>query len=145
MHLVRVALDRDDVTHTEVCGLPGGVVANPPCIDAARGVAVGFDSGHGVLDAWRIADGADLEPLWRHDQDHGGHMIQFPQSGQLLSYDYDLARGIDQAVVRDIETGDELARVDTESPVQCVVFPSDGWRGDAYVCTFATVTRLFTE
>jgi hypothetical protein len=142
LHLVRVALDADDVQLTEVCGVPGGVVANPPCIDAERGVAVGFDSGHGVLAAWRT--GEDPTLLWRHEQDHGGHLLRFPQSGQLLTYDYDLERGIDQAVVRDIETGAELARVDTGSPVQCVVFPSVGWRGDAYVCTFATVTRLFT-
>jgi hypothetical protein len=48
-------------------------------------------------------------------------------------------------VVLDIETGDELARVDTTSPVQCVLFPCAGWSDDVYVSTFTTLTRLHTS
>ena len=55
-----------------------------------------------------------------------GTCCAWAESGQLLTYDYDHDRGLDQAVVLDIETGDELARVDTTSPVQCVLFPGVG-------------------
>ena len=44
LHLVRVDLDSGAVTMVEICGLPGGLVANPPVIDVERGVAVGYDS-----------------------------------------------------------------------------------------------------
>ncbi len=153
LHLVRVALssaERSDgeqaVELTEVDGRPGGVVANPPAIDPERHIAVGYDSSHGAMAAWRYDDAAPgLEPMWQRQQDHAGHMLRFADSGQLLSYDYDHDRGLDQAVVLDIETGTELARVDTGSPVQCVLFPSVGWADDAYVCTFAAVTRLHTD
>ena len=41
----------------EVCGRPGGLVANPPVVDEARGVVVGYDSGNGVM------TGFDLDSL----------------------------------------------------------------------------------
>jgi hypothetical protein len=152
LHLVRVSLAGEAVTTAEVCGIAGGVVANPPCVDADRGIVVGYDSAHGVMTAWRFdADGegeeggAALTERWRRDQHHGGHMLRFPDSGQLVTYDYDHDRGIDQVVVLDIDSGRELARVDTGSPVQSVLFPAPGWQGDAYVCTFAAVTRVFSE
>ena len=134
----------------EVCGRPGGIVANPPVVDEERGVAVGYDSGNGVLAAWRFdpdpaAGVHEADLAWRVDQDQAGHMVLFPDTGELLSYDYDRARGLDQVVVREVASGEELARVDTESPLQHVVFP--GVVGDGEVCTvsFSTVTRLVAD
>ncbi len=49
LHLVRVDLASGAVDLTEICGLPGGIVANPPVIDESRGIAVGYDSGNGAL------------------------------------------------------------------------------------------------
>ena len=43
----------------EVCGRPGGLVANPPVVDEARGVVVGYDSGNGAMTAF------DLDTLER--------------------------------------------------------------------------------
>jgi len=154
LHLVRVELPRPGhrvgsaarVELTEICGEPGGVIANPPAVDPDRRVVVGYDSGHGRMAAWRYhPDRPGLDLLWRRRQDHAGHLLRLGRSGQLLSYDYDAARGLDQAVVLDIETGDELARVDTTSPVQCVLFPCPGWSEDVYLSTFTTLTRLSTS
>ena len=126
-----------------MCGETGGVIANPPAVDPERRIVVGYDSGHGQMAAWRYhLDRPDLDLVWRRAQDHAGHMLRLGTSGQLLSYDYDHARGLDQAVVLDVETGDELARVDTTSPVQCVLFPAAGWHDDIYLSTFTTLTRL---
>ena len=146
LHLVRVLLDRaDPVDLLEVDGRAGGVIANPPAVDEERRVVVGYDSGHGTLAGWRFGEPGDaLQPLWRRSQFHAGHMLRVPATGELLTYDFDHDRGTDQAVVLDIETGDELGRVDTGSPVQCVLFPAPA-PGGAYVCTFAAVTRLFTD
>jgi len=147
LHLVRVPLDANEpVELAEVDGRSGGVIANPPAVDEDRRVVVGYDSSHGTLAAWRFGDaGRPLEPLWRRSQFHAGHMLRAPATAELLTYDFDHDRGTDQAVVLDIETGEELGRVDTDSPVQCVLFPAPAPGGGAYVCTFAAVTRVFGE
>lgn len=144
LHLVRVPLDGERRAElTEICGLPNGIVANPPCVDPVRRVVVGFDSGNGMIAAFRYAEpGLPLELLWRHQQNQAGHMLLYPDTGELVSYDYDDARGTEQVVVRDIETGREQARVAIGSPVQCVVFPACGFDGDLYVATFTTIARV---
>lgn len=145
LRLWRVPWDGAPATSVEVCGLPGGIVANPPLVDPARRVAVGYDSGNGVIAAWRYgAPGDDLEPLWRFDQDQAGHMLLLPGEGgrgALVSYDHDATLG-EHVVVRDVETGEEWARVAIDSPMQSVLFPSVGWEGDLYVSTFSTLARV---
>jgi hypothetical protein len=59
-----------------------------------------------------------------------------------VTNDHDGARSVDQIVVLDIESGRELARADTESPVQSVLFPAPGFDRDVYVCSFTTVSRV---
>ena len=142
LQLVRVDLASGRVTAAEICGLPGGLVANPPVVDEARSIAVGYDSGNGMVRAFTVGPDGGLEPRWERRQDHGAHLVLFPATGELLTGDFDSARGAEQAVVLDIDTGAELARVDTDSPLQCVLFPAAGFDDDAYVCTFSTVTRL---
>ncbi len=144
LHLVRVPLDGERrAERTEICGLPDGIVANPPCVDPDRKVVVGFDSGNGVIAAFRYAEpGRPLDLLWRHQQNQAGHMLLYPATGELVSYDYDHARGTEQVVVRDIETGVERVRVAINSPLQCVVFPACGFEGDLYVATFSTLARV---
>ena len=44
--------------------------------------------------------------------------------------------------ILDIESGDEVARADTGSPVQSVLFPAAGFENDFYLCTFTTITRV---
>ena len=133
LHLVRVDLGSGDVAMAEVSGLPGGLVANPPVVDTARGVAVGYDSGNGVVVAFSTDD---LSPLWRRDQDHASHLLLYAQSGELVTGD-----GAD-VVVLDITTGTELARADTGAGVQSVLFPAPGFAGDFYVCTLFSVSRV---
>ena len=156
LHLVRVSLPHGDrsgaaggeptVELVEVCGEPGGVVANPPMVDAERRIVVGYDSGHGVMTAWRFGEaGGGFEALWQRQQDHASHLLRWPGSGHVLSADFDRVRGVDVAVVFDIETGEEVDRVDTASPVQSVLFPAPGWSSDAYVCSLAAVSRVFTD
>jgi hypothetical protein len=142
LHLVRVDLTTGAVTLTEICGLPNGVVANPPAVDPVRRIAVGYDSGNGVLAAFSIDDDGKLEPRWTRQQDHASHMLRFPETGELVTGDYDRERSADQVVILDIETGTELARADTGSPVQSVVFPAAGFDRDVYVCSFTTLTRV---
>jgi hypothetical protein len=141
LHLVRVWLDSGRVQLTEICGLPGGVVANPPLVDTERKVVVGFDSGNGVLAGFRY-DSETLVPLWSHEQNHGSHMLLYPASGEFISAHYDAERGVEQLVVRDVVTGREKTRVDTGSPIQSVVFPACGSQRDFYWCSMLTLSRI---
>ena len=60
LHLVRVDLDTAEVQLTEVCGRPGGLIANPPLVDEQRRIVVGYDSGNAVMAAFDIADDGSL-------------------------------------------------------------------------------------
>ena len=142
LHLVRVDLDSGAVTLTEVCGLPLGIVANPPAIDASRHIAVGYDSANGVLAAFTIGPDGTCAPRWDRRQNHACHPIVYPDTGELVTADYDADRMMDQIVVLDIETGTERGRVDTGSPLQSVVFLAPGFGRDLYYCAFPTVSRI---
>ena len=142
LHLVRVDLDSGAVTLTEVCGLPLGIVANPPAIDASRHIAVGYDSANGVLAAFTIGPDGVCTPRWDRRQNHACHPIVYPDTGELVTADYDADRMMDQIVVLDIETGTERGRVDTGSPLQSVVFLAPGFGRDLYYCAFPTVSRI---
>jgi hypothetical protein len=133
LHLVRVGLDDGSLATAEVCGKAGGLVANPPVVDAARGIAVGYDSGNGVVAAF---DAATLELRWRRDQDHGSHLVLFEETGELVTGDHA------DVVVLDVATGEELARADGGMGIQSVLFPMPGWDRDVYMCTFMGVSRV---
>ena len=135
LHLIRVDLATAELHMAEVCGKPGGLVANPPVVDERRGIAVGYDSGNGVMTAFDI-DSDSLRERWTRHQDHGSHLLLFADTGELVTGDHT------DVVVLDVETGDELARVDSGSPVQSVLFPTPGFGRDFYLCSFTTVTRV---
>ena len=144
LHLVRVDLETGAVSLTEICGLPNGVVANPPAVDPERGIAVGYDSGNGVLAAFTFDPGSHLplEPRWTRDQNHASHLLRFPDTGELVTGDHDAANMTDHVVILDIKTGDEIARAPTGSPLQSVLFPCPGFHRDLYLCSFTTLTRV---
>jgi hypothetical protein len=144
LHLVRVQLESGIVTLTEICGLPGGVVANPPVVDVTRKTVIGFDSGNGVLAGFSYDD-KSVRPTWSHQQDHASHMLLYPESGEVVTADHDAARGVEQIVVRDIVSGVERARVDTASPIQSVVFPASGHRRDFYWCSMLALSRISVD
>ena len=142
LHIVRVDLATSAVTLTEVCGQPGGLIANPPLVDEDRRIVVGFDSGNGVLAAFDLMVDGSLSPRWSHPQNHASHLLLFPDSGELVSAHHDGGRMAEQVVVRDIGTGEELARADTGGALQSAVFPAAGWDADAYLTSFSTLTRV---
>ena len=45
-------------------------------------------------------------------------------------------------VVRDVVTGDELARADHGRGIQSVLVPCPGPSGDFYICTFLGASRV---
>jgi hypothetical protein len=141
LHLVRVNKQTGHVTLTEICGLPNGIVANPPVVDTKRQIVVGFDSGNGVISGFDY-DEDSVTLRWTHEQNHACHMLLIPETGQIVTADYRPELGCEQVVVLDITTGKEVARVSTTSPIQSAVFPAIGPRGDIYWCSMTTITRI---
>jgi hypothetical protein len=142
LHLVRVDLESAAVSLTEVCGLPGGLIANPPLIDPVRAIAVGYDSGNGVMAAFDIAADGTLAPRWRRRQNHASHLVLLPADGVIVTGDHDGERFCEQVVALDIATGEELVRADTGGPLQSTVFPSVGHDGTVYWCSMSSVSRV---
>ncbi len=142
LHLVRVDLRSAAVTLTEICGIPGGIVANPPAVDVERGIVVGYDSANGVLAAFDIGADGTCTPRWRRDQQHACHPILYPDTGELVTADHDGERMMEQLVVLDIATGEERGRVDTGSPLQSPVFLAPGFDRDLYYVAFPVVSRI---
>ena len=133
LHLVRVDIATGEVAMVEISGLPGGLIANPPVVDERRGVAVGYDSGNGVVAAFELDT---LAPRWRRDQDHASHLLLYEDTGEVVTGDHA------DIVILDIATGRELARADSGSGLQCVLFPAPGFGRDFYLCSMLTVTRV---
>ncbi|MFL5823380.1 MAG: hypothetical protein ACJ764_08065 [Solirubrobacteraceae bacterium] len=171
VRLIRASLaDCADTEIVEVSGAARGTVTNPPLYDPARQIAVAYDSGNGVIQAFRFRGG--LTPLWRTELSHAAHMVLFPDTGELVVHDYRgprLARtgwarkigqrtsglagsaavrhamarsSADEVVVLDVETGAERARCAVPSMFQSVLFPAPGFDRDLYWCTFSTLARL---
>ena len=141
LHLVRVNKQTGHVTLTEICGLPNGIIANPPVVDTKRQIVVGFDSGNGVISGFDY-DENSVTLRWSHEQNHACHMLLIPETGQIITADYRPELGCEQVVVLDITTGAEVARVSTTSPIQSAVFPAIGPHGDIYWCSMTTITRI---
>ena len=141
LHLVRVNKKTAQVTLTEICGLPDGIIANPPVVDTQRQIVVGFDSGNGVISGFDY-DEDSVTPRWSRQQNHACHMLLSPEAGQIVTADHRPDLGCEQVVILDITTGDEVARVSTTSPIQSAVFPAIGPKGDIYWCSMSTITRI---
>lgn len=104
-------------------------------------MVVGFDSGNGVLAGFAYDD-SSVRKIWSHDQNHGSHMLLYPDSGEVVTAHHDPQRGVEQVVVRDVVTGNEKARIDTGSAIQSVVFPACGTERDFYWCSMLSLSRV---
>ena len=138
--LIRVDLaDCHDVETVEVSGTAGGTITNPPLVDEARRIVVGYDSANRVLRAW-VFDGV-LKPLWRKDGiGAASHMICLPDTGEIVTNDF--GRGGEHVVVLDIENGEEKGRARIGGLTQGVVFPSPGWSRDIYWSAMSRFGRV---
>ncbi len=141
LHLFRVSLAdaNDSDTHTPF-GLPHGTIVNPPLIDTSRHIAVAYDSGNSRIGAYRYGSGT-FDGLWEHAFGASNHFLLFPDTGEIVVNDFD---GVSEhVVVLHVETGAELGRVATGSPVQTPFFQSPGWTRDVYTCAPTMLTRTF--
>ena len=139
VHLVRVPVEGGAPELVEISGLPHGTQTNLPAFDPERGIAVGYDSGNGVLAAFDLGP-TGFSLRWRRELGTSMHLVRFPDTGELIVNDrHD---GEEDVVVLDIETGEERARATTASPVQSVVFPAVDHDAALWYCSFTTLARV---
>jgi hypothetical protein len=143
LHVHRVSLaDASDAVAFAPFGMPGGVIVNPPLVDAARRIVVAFDSGNAQIGAFRYDDTATtFAPLWRNEMGASNHFLLYADDGGIVVNDHDGKS--EHVVTLDIETGEEVARVAAPSPIQSFVFQAPGWADDVYTCAFPSITRTF--
>ena len=139
LRLHRINRRTGEASSAEVCGLPGGLIANPPALDRLRRIVVGYDSGNGIVTAFN-AD--TLEVLWTKPLEHASHPLTFEDTGEVLLAHFDRAVGFEQVVILDISTGEEKGRADTPSLLQSPVFPAPGFDRDVYWVSFMSLTRI---
>ncbi len=141
LHLFRVSLnDAAEADMYTPFDLPAGTIVNPPLVDASRRIVVAYDSGNARLAAFRYGHHSP-ERLWEHAFGASNHFLLFPDTGEIVVNDFDSSS--EHVVVLNIETGAELGRVATGSPIQSATFQSPGWSRDVYTCTFTTLSRAF--
>jgi len=139
VHLVRLPVEGGPPELVEVSGLPHGTQTNLPALDPERRIAVGYDSGNGVVAAFDLTDDG-LVPRWRRELGASMHMVRFPDTGELIVNDHGPAG--DDVVVLDIENGEEKARAATGSVPQSVVFPAVDHGAALWYCSFTTLARV---
>jgi hypothetical protein len=145
--LLRVSMqDAHDWQAIDVSGVAGGSVTNPPLVDVARKIVVGFDSANRHLAAWRFSAGhRRLEEIWRREAfGAASHMVLWPETGEIAVNDYRKGEG-EHVVLLDIESGAERGRVNIGGFTQGVVFPAPGWSRDVYWCSMSRLARVFVE
>ena len=171
VHLIRMSLDdAADVERVEVCGLPRGAVTDPPLYDAARRIAVAYDSANGVVQAFRF--GGALEPLWRRELSPRRAHGPLRRDGRARAHDFHgprvrsaralgarsgaarppccAARGCGGCGTRQPRRrrrrrhrdGEERGRAAVPGLMQSVVFPAPGFDRDLYWCTMTTIARV---
>ena len=144
LHVIRVSLT--DATDSEMFtpfDAPHGTIVNPPLFDASRSVLVAYDSGSARIAGFYYRGPGSFERLWEHEFNCGNHFLLFPDTGEVVVNDFDSRT--EHVVVLDIESGRELGRVATGSPMFSPVFQSPGWARDVYTCSFTTISRTFVE
>lgn len=141
LHLFRVPLNdaREAQTFTPF-DLPHGTIVNPPLIDTSRQIAVVYDSGNARIAGFRYGQNV-FERLWEHAYGASNHFLLFPDTGEIVVNDFDGTS--EHVVVLNVETGAELGRIATGSPIQAALFQAPGWSRDVYTCTFTTLSRTF--
>ncbi len=138
--LIRISLEDGAVTLYPVHDEVKSLVSNPPCIDVEREVAIGYDSAHGVVTAFKFDN--PTTPLWKKKLNHAMHPILLANDGLVMMNDFRVETGKEDIVILDVMTGEEMYRVSTESPLQSVIFGSCGFDNDLYICSFSHVTRI---
>ncbi|HWS93855.1 MAG TPA: hypothetical protein VN306_15615 [Mycobacterium sp.] len=142
--LIRVSLtDGCDVVVFTPFGVDRGSIFSPPAYDPIRGIAVSFDTGNGLLGAARYGQDGRFTLLWQKPCRISMQPVLFLDTAELVVNDF--RRGRDDVVFYDLESGDEISRVATDSRTANGMFLSVGWNRDVIYCSIGSLARVWAE
>ena len=93
-------------------GLPNGGHNSSPLYVQGKRILLTFDTNNRKTGAWRFNGPGEFESLWVHDIGNSNQVFYYPDSGEVIVDDVLEDNNVD-AVVIDIETGEEKGRVAT--------------------------------
>jgi hypothetical protein len=142
--LIRVSVaDGRDVNIFTPFGVARGSIFSPPAYDPIRGIAVSFDTGNGLLGAARYSQDGRFTSLWQKPCRISMQLLLFLDTAELVVKDF--RGGRDNVVIYDLESGDEISRVATDSTTANGMFLSVGWNRDVIYCSIGSLARVWAE
>ena len=127
-------LDSSDCESFVPFGTPSGHIVSPPLYDQDRHILVAFDSQNGGIGAWRYEGPGVFTPLWKKEWRNANQLTLYADTGELI-VDHVHKMGEWDAVVLDIETGNERGRADTGCFMQIGMWYTPGFERDFYTST----------
>ncbi len=138
----------DDPSQRDVLvafGLPDAFNPGPPLYDPERRILVAYDMRNAKVGAWRFEGPERLGPLWQRDFRSSVQMILYSDTGELVLEDAavgDPAGG--SVVIVDIQTGSELGRAPSGTPMLGGMFLCPGFGRDLYAAsTSGAISRIY--
>ena len=123
----------------------------PPLFDPSRKILVHYDSFNGGVVAHYCPSVGETEQIWRIDAHNYLQMMVFKETGELVIENAELPphfggeRVKAEAIVVNIETGEEISRANTGAP-SLGMFSSPGFSRDFYVASLlGTLARVFVQ
>ena len=112
-------------------GLSGGGHAASPLYVQDRKIILAFDTNNRKTGAWRFNGPGEYEKLWVHDIGNSNQVFYYPDTGEVMLDDVLEDNNVD-AVVVDIETGQEKGRVATGARYAAAMAFYPGFDRDFY-------------
>ena len=137
--------DASDMEILVPFGLQGGGIVAPPLYDQDRKILVAHDLMNRKVGAWRHDGDDGFKKLWIHDYLNTNQMTLYADTGELLVDDCK-TMGRWDAVVVDVETGEEKGRVDTGCVASGGMWYTPGFGRDFYTSTgLGGIARIYVE
>ncbi len=132
-------------------GSPFAWNPGPPLFDPTRKILVYYDSFNGGVIGHHCPTRGEAKQIWRIEAQNYLQMMVFKDTGELIIEDAELPphfggeRTKAEAVVVDIETGEELSRAASGS-ASLGMFSSPGFSRDFYVASLlGTLARVYVQ
>lgn len=115
-------------------GVPAGGQGASPLFVQDKKILMAFDTLNRKTGSWRFNGAGDFEELWVHDIANSNQPLYYPDTGEVIVDDVLPDQSVD-AVVLDIETGEEKGRVPMDTYFGAAMMACPGFERDFYVAS----------
>jgi len=138
--------DSTSIDSLNLFDVPHGFQSASPLYVPEKRVVMGFDTANGKVGAWKYHGAGNFSHLWTHDITNSNQPLYYPDTGEVIVDDVRADQSVD-AVILDIETGEEKGRTNTGTMGKAGMAPSPGFGRDYYACSgnHGALYRIFVE